>query len=146
LGFIAFLFLGLCFAFRSVPRALAVSIVPLTGFIASLGLMGLLGWRLSPVQAIALATVAGTGVDNAIVLVLRGWTAKTRAAAFDTTLLIVLSVSCLLFCSSYLIVQTAIICIVGLVASTATALWVLPALRVPVKDAPGLSIRTMPET
>jgi predicted RND superfamily exporter protein len=131
LSFFAFLFVGLCIVFRSIPRAFAVSIVPMTGFLASISIMGILGWRLSPVHAIALATIAGTGVDNAIVLVLRGWTAEARDATVDTTLLIVLSMSVLLLCSSFLVVQTAIVCIAGLVASTATAVLVLPAMLGP---------------
>jgi predicted RND superfamily exporter protein len=128
LGFFAFLFLGLCLVFRSIPRAFAVSIVPVTGFLASIGIMGILGWRLSAVHAIALATIAGTGVDNAIVLAMRGWTREARDAAIDTTLLIVLSMATVLLCSSYLVVQTAFVCMAGLVASAATAILVLPAL------------------
>lgn len=128
-GFFALLFVGLCLVFRSVPQAFAVSIVPLTGFLASLGLMGLLGWRLSAVHAVALATIAGTGVDNAIVLVLRGWSREARNAIIDTTLLIVISMASLLFCSSYLVFQTTIICMIGLVASSFSAALVLPAIR-----------------
>ncbi len=100
--FFVFLFIGLCLVFRSVKRAFAVMIVPATGFLATLGLMGLVGWDISPVHAIALATVAGTGVDNAINLVFRGWTTEVRAAIIDTTLLIALSMAVLLACSSFL--------------------------------------------
>jgi len=128
LGFFALLFVGLCLVFRSIPRAFAVSSVPLSGFLACLGVMGLADWRISPVHAIALATIAGTGVDNAIVLVLRGWSVEARDATVDTTVLIVLSMSSLLFCSSYLVVQTAIVCMIGLIASTVTATLVLPSI------------------
>lgn len=128
LGFFGLLFVGLCLVFRSIPRAFAVSIVPMTGFLATVGLMGLLGWKVSPVHAIAFATVAGTGVDNAIVLVLRGWTAAARDATVDTTILILLSMTTLFLCSSFLVVQTAFVCMIGLIASTATAVLVLPAM------------------
>ena len=128
IGFFGLLFVGLCLVFRSIPRAFAVSIVPMTGFLATIGVMGLFGWKVSAVHAIALATVAGTGVDNAIVLVIRGWTAEARDATVDTTILIVISMMALFLCSSFLVVQTAIACMAGLVASTLTAVVVLPAI------------------
>lgn len=129
--FLAALLAGLVLVLRSFRRAAAVSIVPVTGFLASLGLMGLAGWKLSSVHAVALATIAGTGVDNALVLVLHGWTREARDASVDTTVLIVAAVLTLCFSVSFLIAQTALVCAAGLAASTAAAVLVLPALEAP---------------
>ncbi len=137
--FFAALVLGLVLVLRSFPKALAVSLVPILGFLASLGLMGLLGWRLCSVHALALATIAGTGVDNALALVLGGWSREARDAAVDSSILIVLSVLALCFCSSYYIVQAAIVCSVGLVASALASVILIPALigdRTPKDPAP----------
>lgn len=128
--FFGLLLVGLVVVFRSVPKALAISIVPLTGFLAALGCMGLLGWNLNAENAVALAVIAGTGVDSAIVVVRRGWSGEARDAAADTTLLVVGAVLVLLLSSFFLIVQTAVICAVGLVASTLSTIYVLPGFTI----------------
>jgi len=125
--FFGMLVVGLAIAFRSLWKALAISIVPLMGFLAALGLMGILGWNLSAENAVALAVIAGTGVDSAIVVVKRGWSGEARDATVDTTILVVGAILVLVFSSFFLIVQTAIICAVGLVASTLTTIFALPA-------------------
>jgi uncharacterized protein len=130
LGFFAALFVGLCLFFRSITRAFLVTLVPVTGFLASLGLMGILGWSITAMHAVALATIAGTGVDSAIVLVLGGWSKEARAGTVSSTLLVSVSMASLLFCTSYFVVQTTIICIAGLAASALAAIFVLPALSV----------------
>jgi uncharacterized protein len=130
LGFFLALFAGLCLVFRSIARAFLMTLVPATGFLASLGAMGVMGWSISPVHAVALATIAGTGVDSAIVMALSGWSKEARSGTVDSTLLITLSMTSLLFCSSFPVVQTTAICIAGLLASMLSAIFILPAFGV----------------
>jgi predicted RND superfamily exporter protein len=125
--FYAVLFIVLLVILRSPVKSLAVVGTSAAGMIASLGFMALAGWRLSDINALALATVAGTGVDSAILLVLHGWSGEVRHASVDTTVLIVASLSVLFACGYYVVVQTAAVCIVGLVVSSVTAQYVLPA-------------------
>ena len=125
--FFGMLVLGLAVIFRSFWKALAISIAPVMGFLAALGTIGLLGWRLSTENAIALAVIAGTGEDSAIFMVSRGWSGQARGAAIDTTILIVSAMLVLVLSSFFLVVQTAIICAVGIIASTLTTIFVLPA-------------------
>jgi len=125
-GFFALLFVGLALVFRSLVKAALISLVPLTGFLAALGLIGILDWRLSPINALSLSVIAGTGVDNAIALALGRWNREARESSIQATLLIVGASFSLALCSAYLIVQTALLCAVGLAASTFVALWGLP--------------------
>lgn len=113
--------------FRNAVNAIAVAGTSAAGMLASIGFMALAGWRLSDINALALATVAGTGVDSAILLMLHGWSGEVRYASVDTTVLIVASLSVLFLCGYYIVLQTAAICIAGLVVSSVTAQKVLPA-------------------
>lgn len=126
--FLLFLAVILTILFKSARKALAAIAVSAAGILASIGTMALLGWRYSDVNALGVATVAGTGVDSAIVMILYGYTDETRGAALDTSTLTMAALSVLLLCSSFLVVQTTIICLAGLIASTLTAQVILPLL------------------
>jgi len=128
-AFFALLVLALTVALRSLAKGIAISIVPLVGLLSALGAIHLFGWSLSPQNAVSLCVIIGTGVDNAIFLVMRSCSRDARRTSIDTTVLVVTAMLALLLSSSFLVFQTAVLCALGLVVSTIATVSLLPAIR-----------------
>jgi len=119
---------GLALVLRSLKKAFVVAMAPVTGLLASLAVLAALGWPFSSVHAIALGVVLGTGVDNAIMISLGGWTGESRAVSAEAALLVACGFAAFLGCSSYFMIQTAIACMAGLGASALVANTLVPVL------------------
>ncbi|OHD13876.1 MAG: hypothetical protein A2Z96_07580 [Spirochaetes bacterium GWB1_48_6] len=107
----------LSLVFRSIRLGLLSLIPSLFSIMTILGLMGLLGWKLNNIHAVAFAAIAGISVDSSIMFLMIDCNPATNRALRDATFLLCTALFMLVFSSFFNIVQTALLCILGLIIS-----------------------------
>jgi predicted RND superfamily exporter protein len=123
-------FLILLLVLRSPLTALLCALPSAAGIGAAIGLSGLSGWPLDSGSSLALAIVAGIGVNDALMFNLaRSRTRLTIRSILETNLGLVAVFAALLFSAFSLIIQVYVLTAAGLMLSMGTVLLVLPFLN-----------------
>jgi len=112
--------------YKSPLKSLAVCASPAVAILASLGICGYAGWGLTPTLSIAVASIAGVGIDDAIL-----WSAYSRrpgmrGSVIGTTVLLVCGLAPLLLSYHLELIRGVIAVMIGLIFSTMIVLKVLP--------------------
>lgn len=126
-AFFALVFLFLWYRTRSWAKALCICIPPIVGTAAALGLTGLLGWKISVGHSLAVAIIAGVGIDDALMYMIAPGSNRNLSRPIIETTAVLVGIIAVLFISTFVTIHyIAAIAITGLVVSTATVLIVLP--------------------
>lgn len=149
-------FLFLFVQFRSLPAA-AIAVLPsLLSALFFLGLMGYLGFYFSIAASVSICMLIGVCVDDAVVLIQFYLTHNSRCddknqaiqytlhevgtVIIRTTVIIVVSVSVLLFSSYLFMVQAGALMIAAFVLSTLLTLYVVPKMLLIIKHKKRLKV------
>lgn len=140
-------FAVLWFHFRSLRRALLVTVPALTAVLWTLGLMALTGNPLNFINVLALPIIIGLGIDNSLHIIERYQRApqggiefalvRTGRAVVVTSLSTILGFGALSLASFRGIQQLGVLAIVGVGLSLITAITLVPALIAAMGDKGG---------
>jgi len=116
----------LAFFLRSPLKSLVVCAPPAVAILASAGLCGYIGWELTPTLSIALAAIAGVGIDDAILWSFYSHHPAMKRSVSSTTILLVCGLSPLLLSYHMDLIHCVIAVMIGFILSTLIVLKVLP--------------------
>ena len=112
--------------FKSPLKSLAICASPALAILASLGFCGYAGWDLTPTLSIAVASIAGVGIDDAILWGSYSNRPGIRRSIIGTTVLLACGLAPLLLSYHLELIRGVIAVMIGLVLSTTIVLKVLP--------------------
>jgi predicted RND superfamily exporter protein len=126
IAYFALVFVLVLMRIKSLGKTLLICLGPVLAILSSLGLCGYLGWALSPCLSLAMATLAGVGIDDAFLWHFFRDRPFMRRSALGTALLLVFGLSPLLLSAYSDLMRSACAVIMGFVFSTSYVLKVLP--------------------
>lgn len=113
--------------FLRLPRkSLVICTSPALAILASLGFCGYAGWGLTPTLSLALASIAGVGIDDAIIWGIYSHRPAMKRSVLGTTVLLLLGLAPLLLSYHLELIRGVIAVMIGLILSTLIVLKVLP--------------------
>ncbi len=116
----------LAVSLRSILNAILVCFPPIAAIIASLGICGYVGWGLTPPMSLAIAAIAGVGIDDAILWSFFSERPSIKRSIVGTTVLLVCGLMPLLLSLHADLIRSAVIVMIGFIFSTMIVLKVLP--------------------
>jgi len=116
----------LAVSLRSMLKAILVCFPPVAAIIASLGICGYAGWGLTPPLSLAIAAIAGVGIDDAILWSFFSERPSIQRSIVGTTVLLVCGLMPLLLSLHADLIRSAVVVMIGFILSTTIVLKVLP--------------------
>jgi predicted RND superfamily exporter protein len=126
IAYFALVFVLVLVRIKSLGKTILICLDPVLAILSSLGLCGYLGWALSPCLSLAMATLAGVGIDDAFLWNFFRDRPFMRRSALGTALLLIFGLSPLLLSAYSDLMRSACAVIMGFVFSTSYVLKVLP--------------------
>jgi predicted RND superfamily exporter protein len=111
---------------RSLKKAALICAGPLLAILASLGICGYLGWPFSLCLSLAMAMLAGVGIDDAFIWCFFSHKPSMRRSVLGTALLLAFGLSPLLLSAYSDLMRAVVAVIIGFAFSTSYVLKVLP--------------------
>jgi predicted RND superfamily exporter protein len=124
--YFAVVFALVLFRLRSLKKAALICAGPLLAILASLGVCGYLGWPFSLCLSLAMAMLAGVGIDDAFIWCFFSHKPSMRRSVLGTALLLAFGLSPLLLSAYSDLMRAVVAGIIGFAFSTSYVLKVLP--------------------
>ncbi len=129
LGLVAYFFVLFALVFmriKSLKKALLVCLAPAAAILSALGVVGYLGWGLTPTISLSVAALAGVCVDDAFIWCFFSHERGMRRSVLGTTVVICAGLSPLLLSMHTDLIRGGLIAIIGFILSCIFILGILP--------------------
>lgn len=125
-GYFICVFIAVFIRLRSLRKSLQVCVGPLLSILTILGLSAYLGWNLSPMLSLSLASLAGVGIDDSFIWAFFSHNPKLKKSVIATTFTLCCGLATLLFSYHTDLIRGTILIITGFILCTFFILEVLP--------------------